>query len=176
MRKHAPILALYLVLVSIPFLYGAWTSPRTWVTGEVVTASVMNTHVRDNLAYLKDSPTFDGSIIISGTAASSPNISNVSSDSIIKAWAYVANSGTPSITDDYNVASLTDNGVGDVTVTFATAMPNATYACSVTPVGTTADKAASVRSQTTGAVRVLTITANNGAALDVDFNVICTGG
>lgn len=27
----------------------AWTTPRTWVTSEVVTASVMNTHVRDNL-------------------------------------------------------------------------------------------------------------------------------
>ena len=27
----------------------AWTAPRTWVTGEVVTAAVMNTHVRDNL-------------------------------------------------------------------------------------------------------------------------------
>lgn len=27
----------------------AWTAPRTWVTSEVVTAAVMNTHVRDNL-------------------------------------------------------------------------------------------------------------------------------
>ena len=27
----------------------AWTAPRTWVTGELVTASIMNTHVRDNL-------------------------------------------------------------------------------------------------------------------------------
>lgn len=27
----------------------AWTAPRTWVTGEVVTASQMNTHIRDNL-------------------------------------------------------------------------------------------------------------------------------
>jgi hypothetical protein len=26
----------------------AWTAPRTWVTGEVVTAPIMNTHVRDN--------------------------------------------------------------------------------------------------------------------------------
>lgn len=26
----------------------AWTSPRTWTTGELVTASIMNTHVRDN--------------------------------------------------------------------------------------------------------------------------------
>lgn len=30
----------------------AWTTPRTWVTGEVVTAAQMNTHVRDDLNYL----------------------------------------------------------------------------------------------------------------------------
>lgn len=27
----------------------AWTTPRTWTPGEIVTASIMNTHVRDNL-------------------------------------------------------------------------------------------------------------------------------
>lgn len=26
----------------------AWTSPRTWVSGEVITAALLNTHVRDN--------------------------------------------------------------------------------------------------------------------------------
>lgn len=31
----------------------AWTTPRTWVTDELVTATIMNTHVRDNLSYLK---------------------------------------------------------------------------------------------------------------------------
>jgi hypothetical protein len=30
----------------------AWTTPRTWTTGEVVTAAMMNTHVRDNLLAL----------------------------------------------------------------------------------------------------------------------------
>lgn len=30
----------------------AWTTPRTWVDGEVETASLMNTHVRDNLSFL----------------------------------------------------------------------------------------------------------------------------
>ena len=30
----------------------AWTSPRTWVTAELVTAALLNTHVRDNLTYL----------------------------------------------------------------------------------------------------------------------------
>jgi hypothetical protein len=31
----------------------AWTAPKTWSVSEVVTASMMNTHVRDNLKYLK---------------------------------------------------------------------------------------------------------------------------
>jgi len=26
----------------------AWTSPRTWVSGEVITAALLNTHLRDN--------------------------------------------------------------------------------------------------------------------------------
>lgn len=41
----------------------AWTAPRTWVTGELVTAAMMNTHVRDNLGYLKDAPVFDGGFV-----------------------------------------------------------------------------------------------------------------
>ena len=31
----------------------AYTTPRTWVAGETVTAALMNTHVRDNISYLK---------------------------------------------------------------------------------------------------------------------------
>jgi hypothetical protein len=34
----------------------AWTSPRTWVAGEEVTASLLNTHVRDNFNALGGSP------------------------------------------------------------------------------------------------------------------------
>ena len=30
----------------------AWTTPRTWTTSELVTAAMMNTHVRDNLNFL----------------------------------------------------------------------------------------------------------------------------
>ena len=32
----------------------AWTNPRTFVAGEYVTAGDLNTHVRDNLAFLKE--------------------------------------------------------------------------------------------------------------------------
>ncbi len=48
----------------------AWTTPRTWVTAEVVTASQMNTHVRDQ--FLETAPdaatTAGGFIIGTGTA------------------------------------------------------------------------------------------------------------
>lgn len=30
----------------------AWTTPRTWVPGELVTASMMNTQIRDNQSFL----------------------------------------------------------------------------------------------------------------------------
>ena len=45
----------------------AWTTPRTWVAGEQVTASLMNTYVRDDFSYLKDAPTFDGAVTVTGT-------------------------------------------------------------------------------------------------------------
>ena len=32
----------------------AWTTPRTWVTSELVTAAFMNTHVRDNLNFVHE--------------------------------------------------------------------------------------------------------------------------
>jgi hypothetical protein len=35
----------------------SWTTPRTWVNNEALTASDMNTHIRDNLAALKSPPT-----------------------------------------------------------------------------------------------------------------------
>lgn len=44
----------------------AWTSPRTWVSGEILTAALLNTHLRDNLlavdAYVGAVETFVGGI------------------------------------------------------------------------------------------------------------------
>ncbi len=48
----------------------AWTAPRTWVSGEIVTASLGNTHWRDNLRYLKGLdgvPTIESGLIIDNT-------------------------------------------------------------------------------------------------------------
>lgn len=47
---------------------------------------------------------------------------------MIKVWAKITNSGTPTLSQSRGVSSLTDNGVGDFTVNFTTAFSAATYA------------------------------------------------
>ena len=47
---------------------------------------------------------------------------------IAKAWVNFNGTGTVAIRNSFNVSSVTDNGTGDYTVNFTTAMPNANYA------------------------------------------------
>jgi hypothetical protein len=47
---------------------------------------------------------------------------------IAKAWVNFNGTGTVAIRDSFNVSSITDNGTGDYTINFTTAMPNANYA------------------------------------------------
>ncbi len=51
----------------------AWSAPRTWVTGELVTAAQLNTELRDNLLYLKAAPTFDGNVVVTGNFKAGAN-------------------------------------------------------------------------------------------------------
>lgn len=46
----------------------AWTTPTTRTTGELITASIWNTDLVDDLKYLKGSPTIDGTLIVESTA------------------------------------------------------------------------------------------------------------
>lgn len=113
---------------------------------------------------------------VTGDAPSTPAADTLYADSIIKAWANVTFSGgTPSIADDVNVASLTDNAQGDTTVNFATAMANATYAtCANVVITGSSQPMAIVDSQATGSVRIITED-STGADQDYDFNVIVVG-
>jgi len=45
-----------------------------------------------------------------------------------KAWVNIDGTGTVSIRASFNVSSITDNGVGDYTVNFTTAMADVNYA------------------------------------------------
>ena len=49
-----------------------------------------------------------------------------------KAWVNFDGTGTVAIRASYNVSSITDNGTGDYTVNFTTAMPDANYSCLIT--------------------------------------------
>lgn len=51
---------------------------------------------------------------------------------IPKAWVNFNGTGTVAIRDSFNVSSITDNGTGDYTVNFTTALPNTNFATNVT--------------------------------------------
>jgi len=52
-----------------------------------------------------------------------------------KAFVNFDGTGTPAIRAQFNVSSITDNGTGDYTVNFTTALADANYAASVTSGG-----------------------------------------
>ena len=53
---------------------------------------------------------------------------SVTATNTCKAWVNFTGTGTVAINDSFNVASITDNGTGDYTITFTNAMANANYA------------------------------------------------
>lgn len=58
-----------------------------------------------------------------------PSVSTMGShQGVAKAWVCFNGTGTVAITDSYNVTSITDNGVGDYTVSLSITMANANYA------------------------------------------------
>lgn len=76
------------------------------------------------------------------------------------AWVSFNGTGTPSINSDYNVSSITDNGVGDYTINFSSSMPNTNY----TVIATCNDLGSSVIYHTTVTVK------NTG-----NVRVVCSG-
>ena len=63
----------------------AFTNPRTWTTGETPTATILNTHLRDNLNYLSQPD----------DAWTTPTISGYTTASTTRAFAYrIINSNT----------------------------------------------------------------------------------
>lgn len=68
----------------------------------------------------------DGSITYAKLSTSGTESDNVAKRTA-KAWVNFNGTGTVAIRDDFNVSSITDNGTGDYTVNFSTAMANSNY-------------------------------------------------
>jgi hypothetical protein len=85
----------------------AWTAPRTWVTGETVTAALLNTHLRDNLLETGPAKVTTAGDLIYGSAANALARLAASTNGRILHLA----SGLPAWTDAPTLAGiLTANG------------------------------------------------------------------
>ena len=88
-----------------------------------------------------------------------------------KAWVNFNGTSTVAIRASYNVSSITDNGTGDYTVNFTTAMADANYAASVSTVWATISN---VSNTTTSSCTVITgyYTSFGGGATSADRDQI----
>jgi len=97
----------------------------------------------------------------------------------IRAWGFFNGTGTPAVISGDNFASVTDNGPGDYTINFTTAMSDTNYAVILSCSGyndATGNRiianvktdGSGVVTKTTNAVRITTVRGATGAILDVD--------
>jgi len=66
---------------------------------------------------------------IAANAVTTAKLGSAEQSGLCKAWVNFSGIGTVAIRASYNVSSITDNGTGDYTVNFTTAMVDANYAC-----------------------------------------------
>ena len=80
-----------------------------------------------------------------------------------RAWVNFTGTGTVAINASGNVSSITDNGVGDYTVNFTTAMPDTNYSIG----GMNSAWVQNYTTRATSSIRVVTFNSTTGANVDV---------
>lgn len=94
-------------------------------------------------------------------------------DGSAKAWVNFNGTGTVAIRAAFNVTSITDNGSGDYTVNFTTAMADANYAVLATGGDSAANynviHTSSTTAPTAAAVRIQSVTQNSGNPVVFDI-------
>jgi hypothetical protein len=104
-------------------------------------------------------------VLKNGVANTPPTIQDSAGTQIgtfCRAWVNFNGTGTVAIRASFNVSSITDNGTGDYTVNFTTAMPDANYAavCAARIEGsaTLANEAnPSIPAKAAGSIRITTL-------------------
>ena len=122
---------------------------NTAITGLVTAAqiaTVANTQITGNItsSQITSNPTFYGNVSVTGTSTLTGNVSVADVLSFnsgygsaataygCRAWVNFNGTGTVAIRASGNVSSITDNGTGDYTVNFTTAMVDANYSAVLT--------------------------------------------
>lgn len=94
----------------------AYTTPRTWITGETVTAAMLNEQVRDNESYLKAER--DKSYIVSMSLTETA-VSNTSSETTLHSFTLPGNTlGSDGMIEFQMYLGLANNIGSNKTVTF----------------------------------------------------------
>ena len=94
---------------------------------------------------------------------------------LCKAWVNFNGTGTVAIRASYNVSSITDNGTGDYTVNFTTALVDANYStvitCNLNATGNSSRLGSAPFNQaaTTGSIRMQTTLSSSTGAEDMQF-------
>lgn len=114
-----------------------------------------------------------------GTFSNAGGSASVPADTVIsgtaKAWVNFNGTGTVAIREQFNVSSITDNGTGQYSVNFLSAMPNTNYSVTssgaVTTTFSTSDGqfANVVTDFATGSFRVRTL----NSSTTVDNAIVC---
>ena len=68
--------------------------------------------------------------VLAANAVTTAKLGSAEVSGLAKAWVNLDGTGTVAIRASYKVSSITDNGTGDYTVNFTTAMPDANYGVS----------------------------------------------
>ena len=132
--------------------YALWVdNGRARFDGDVVMAGTLSCAAIETSASidanlnmtLAGTLTMDGTnnAIIPAAAPSTPVAHGLYRDNICKGWANVSVSGgTPTLNADYNVTSITDTGVGLLTVTWETDFSSTNYAVTATVRGSSSSR------------------------------------
>ena len=110
-----------------------------------------------------------GSINVRGEGSNNTNLQQ----GLAKAWLNMNGTGTIATRDSFNIASTTDNGSGDYTGTFTSAMTNDDYVCAGeggTESGGTSHMFLCAHTKATSSARVTNLSDGGGAA---DRNIHC---
>lgn len=113
--------------------------------------------------------------VIAANAVTTAKLGTNEASGLCKAWVNFNGTGTVAIRDSYNVSSITDNGTGDYTVNFTTALEDANYSAvfGATIDGATIGGAACIKTApTTTSLTILGIALGSSSNTNSDKSVV----
>ena len=105
---------------------------------------------------------------IAANAVTTAKLGTNEASGLAKAWVNFNGTSTVAIRASYNVSSITDNGTGDYTVNFTTALADANYNFTFGAQGGIPGQY-NVTSPTASALRVITFRRDDGTLIDSAF-------